>query len=214
WDVAQASLVAALREHQPDGLLGFSQGATAAALLLAHLAEAAPGTGAEATGEAAPPSGAGPLPPLPRLKVAILVAGFMPRDTRVAELVRRGGAAAAVGSGLPLPACLFVTGTTDVLVPSERSLALAACFPPSAVSTLTHGGAHLVPTCSGEFKLTLTAFLDAAAAGGPVPPAHTVQGGASPAAALSASQSAASLASANGAAPEPATLVAAAAAAK
>jgi hypothetical protein len=37
WDVTYASLCDALRQQQPDGLFGFSQGATAAALFLAAL---------------------------------------------------------------------------------------------------------------------------------------------------------------------------------
>jgi hypothetical protein len=37
WDAAYDALCGALRRQQPDGLLGFSQGATAAALFLASL---------------------------------------------------------------------------------------------------------------------------------------------------------------------------------
>lgn len=37
WDTTYASLCDALRQQQPDGLFGFSQGATAAALFLAAL---------------------------------------------------------------------------------------------------------------------------------------------------------------------------------
>lgn len=45
-------------------------------------------------------------------------------------------------------------------VPPERTQQLAACSPPSLVSWYTHGGAHLVPTCSGEFKAALVDFLE------------------------------------------------------
>ncbi|PNW85977.1 hypothetical protein CHLRE_03g201439v5 [Chlamydomonas reinhardtii] len=162
WEVSQAALVAAIKEHSPDGLLGFSQGATAAALLLAHLASPA-GAGAAEAG-----AGAGATEQeLRRLKCAVLVAGFLPRDPAVAALVQAGGP----GVGVPV---LFVSGTSDSLVPPERTAELRACFPPAVCSTFTHGGAHLVPTCSGEFKSTLVGFLDAAAAaaaaGGPAPP--------------------------------------------
>jgi hypothetical protein len=37
WDDTYASLCEALRQHRPDGLFGFSQGATATALFLASL---------------------------------------------------------------------------------------------------------------------------------------------------------------------------------
>ncbi|KAG2436656.1 hypothetical protein HXX76_006184 [Chlamydomonas incerta] len=197
WEVSQAALVAAIKEHSPDGLLGFSQGATAAALLLAHLAA---------------PGGAAAAEQQQRLKCAVLVAGFLPRDPAVAALVQ------AEGPGVRLP-LLFVSGTSDSLVPPERTAELRACFPPAVGSTFTHGGAHLVPTCSGEFKSSLVGFLDAAAAaaaaGGPAPaPLHRVASAANTSAAsasaggvagpaaggaagLSESASAASLASAS-----------------
>ncbi|KAG2497705.1 hypothetical protein HYH03_004442 [Edaphochlamys debaryana] len=176
WDVARTALVAALREHQPDGLLGFSQGATAAALLLADVA----GEGGDSGGREA----------AARLKCAILVAPFLPRDPTVAARVEAGGRAVTT----PL---LFVGGTADALVPPERTAALSACFPPSLISTFTHGGAHLVPTCSGDFKAALVAFLDAAASASGAPPAPIHRVASSTSASLSASQSAASLASAD-----------------
>ncbi|GFR40414.1 hypothetical protein Agub_g988, partial [Astrephomene gubernaculifera] len=162
------------------------QGATAAALLLAHLAGSGPAGAAAAGGEAAvsPASQA-----LRRLKCAILVAGFLPRDPAVAQLLLAGDQASATASAAgggpagqggeggarlsPVP-LLFVTGSSDALVPPDRTAQLYGCFPPARVSTFTHGGAHLVPTCSGDFKTALTAFLDAAAAGGPVPAMHRV----------------------------------------
>ncbi|GLC38996.1 hypothetical protein PLESTB_001773500 [Pleodorina starrii] len=149
WEVAQSSLLAALREHQPDGLLGFSQGATAAALLLSHLAakaaeeEADSGTSAASTQEASSY----------RLKCSILVAGFLPRDPAAAALLQDGGRRNTV----PL---LFVTGTSDTLVPPESTAKLWECFNPPTVSSYTHGGAHLVPTCSGQFKIAMAAFLE------------------------------------------------------
>ncbi|EFJ40066.1 hypothetical protein VOLCADRAFT_121759 [Volvox carteri f. nagariensis] len=195
WEVAQDSLLEALRLHQPDGLLGFSQGATAAALLLSHLAATATATATatadDATfagglkqqveqqqhdgssgdrqnggsgGEPAVASAASPAALLRSLKCAILVAGFLPRDPAVAELVRAG----SCSSRVPL---LLVTGTSDSLVPPERTAQLGACFNPATVSSYTHGGAHLVPTCSGQFKSTLVEFLDAARGRpGPGPP--------------------------------------------
>ena len=59
WDTAYAALAAALKEHQPDGVLGFSQGATATALLLACLAS----RGSEAVAREE----------LPQLKFAVMV---------------------------------------------------------------------------------------------------------------------------------------------
>ncbi len=112
--------------------------------------------------------------------VSLQVAGFLPRDPVVAQLVQQGGRLNSVPS-------LFITGTSDTLVryrltgtcsflvpaqsdyassrwqqaaalrtpclswcvqvPPDRTKQLFDCFDPSAVSTYTHSGAHLVPTC-------------------------------------------------------------------
>jgi hypothetical protein len=37
---------------------------------------------------------------------------------------------------------------------------LLETFDPSAVTVLEHPGAHFVPTCSGDYKQQLAAFLD------------------------------------------------------
>jgi hypothetical protein len=55
---------------------------------------------------------------------------------------------------------LHVHGTTDVLVPEERSRALWEAFTAGTVQRYTHGGGHMTPTCSGEWKQTLIDFLD------------------------------------------------------
>lgn len=38
-----------------------------------------------------------------------------------------------------------------------RTLELASCLPQSEV--FTHGGGHMVPSCSGDFKRTLLDFV-------------------------------------------------------
>eukprot|EP00195_Chlamydomonas_chlamydogama_P011637 CAMPEP_0202913136 /NCGR_PEP_ID=MMETSP1392-20130828/59652_1 /ASSEMBLY_ACC=CAM_ASM_000868 /TAXON_ID=225041 /ORGANISM="Chlamydomonas chlamydogama, Strain SAG 11-48b" /LENGTH=261 /DNA_ID=CAMNT_0049604281 /DNA_START=140 /DNA_END=925 /DNA_ORIENTATION=+ len=133
WEAALDVLVAAIKEHRPDGILGFSQGATATALLLACLPKV-------------------DLGDVPHPKFAIMVAGFLPRDPSYARILT---------SARPAVRSLFVYGTNDALVPPERTQQLIDTFEPSCVNTYVHGGAHLVPTCSGEFKQALVAFLDA-----------------------------------------------------
>ncbi|KAL6760299.1 alpha/beta-hydrolase [Haematococcus lacustris] len=136
WPDALSELVAAIRQHQPDGVLGFSQGATAAALLLADLQQ--------------PPSLEllqGVTPP----GFTICIAGFVPRDAEYAARLSRRPVAVP---------CLMVYGEADQLVPEERCRALAACFQPDLVRVYGHPGAHMVPSCSGAFKQALLSFLD------------------------------------------------------
>jgi len=100
----------ALAEHEPDGLFAFSQGATAAALLLGALQrEMLLEGGMEGEGE-----GGVAMP-----KFAILVGGFYPRDEQVGEGLREGG---------PTVPTLFVGGETDALVPLERTRELMGCW--------------------------------------------------------------------------------------
>lgn len=157
WDGAFDAIAAALAEHRPDGILGFSQGATAAALYVADAslrraaAAAAAGTTFEdASGSGSGPAGsAGALPQLPRF--AIVVSGFLPRDETFAARLR---------DARPAVPTLHVLGTQDKLVPEERSRDLAAVFDASTAELFAHGGAHMVPTCSGDFKAAMVAFLD------------------------------------------------------
>ena len=139
---------AALEAHAPvDGLLGFSQGATAAALYLAHAAAAGEPRGSRG-----------------QLRLAVLAAGFLPRDASYA---------AALAVGCPALPTLFVYGEADALVPEERTRGLWEAFAPGAVHRHLHGGAHWVPTCSGNFKQRLLQFFDEAkAAGGWGPGGH------------------------------------------
>lgn len=154
WPASQAAIEAALREHAPiDGLLGFSQGATAAALYLAHAG----------TEEPRRQQGAAGCGWRDQLRFAVLIAGFLPRDPSYAAALQRGGQGPAVPS-------LHITGAADALVPAERSDALRACWRSSPADAWVHPGAHMVPTCSGEAKAVVAALLDgvkqAAAAGG------------------------------------------------
>lgn len=131
WAASQAALEAALAAHAPvDGLLGFSQGATAAALFLAHR-------------EALKDSSS---------VFAVLIGGFLPRDGSYASAIR-GAAPLRVAS-------LHVTGEKDALVPPERSAELWEAFDPGRRHVSRHPGAHMVPTCSGGVKADFVEFLD------------------------------------------------------
>ena len=158
WAASQAAISAALREHAPiDGLLGFSQGATAAALFLAHAqlpgelaaepaaqqqqqqqqqqqrqqGQAADGDCTAAAAAAAEAAVAAER----RLRFAVLIAGFLPRDAGYADALRRGR---------PVLPSLHVWGAADALVPEERSRSLMDCFQPGSAEVYQHPGAHMV----------------------------------------------------------------------
>ncbi|KAL4518337.1 hypothetical protein Ndes2526A_g01226 [Nannochloris sp. 'desiccata'] len=133
WSASQEAIHAALEQNWPvDGILGFSQGATAAALYLSHA------------------SRGGNNINIPRW--AVLIGGFMPRD---------GSCAAVIKETAPLQQrSLHVTGEKDELVPTERSEELWKSFEEKYRTVYSHGGAHMVPTCSGEFKKAMVKFLD------------------------------------------------------
>eukprot|EP00798_Chlamydomonas_sp_ICE-L_P016257 gene16257-22433_t len=135
WESSLEAITEAVRIHRPDGILGFSQGATATALFLASLDAARESIGPDAK-----------LP-----SFAILVSGFLPRDEHMAGMIQ---------TQRPSTPSLFVIGEADKLIPPERTKLLMDAFHPSCFMEYVHPGAHMVPTCSGEFKASLASFLD------------------------------------------------------
>jgi pimeloyl-ACP methyl ester carboxylesterase len=134
WAASQDAIHQAIEQNWPvDGLLGFSQGATATALFLAHASR-------EENSRNIPPW-------------AVLIGGFMPRDVSYAAVLKERPSPIQQRS-------LHVTGEKDALVPTERSRELWECFDERYRSVYSHGGAHMVPTCSGEFKKAMAEFLD------------------------------------------------------
>lgn len=116
------------------GLLGFSQGACAAALYAAHCTDNAS---------------------LPQPEYFVLIAGFLPRD--------EGWARTVTEAGMPSPS-LHVFGASDCIIDSSRSIDLAESFSAEQATRFQHPGAHLVPTCTGEFRDVLRTFLTSRAA--------------------------------------------------
>ncbi|KAJ2001187.1 Ovarian cancer-associated protein 2 [Coemansia thaxteri] len=135
WSEISASLRmlgSTMREQGPfDGVMGFSQGAGMAAMLLAALQ--APGwSSGEMAGVAVP-------------RFAILIAGFYP------DMMARITTAA-----IRTPA-LVVVGTGDALVPAERGRQLAErAFARAQVAE--HAGGHFVPGNS-EWRARYREFL-------------------------------------------------------
>lgn len=130
----------AMREHRPHALLGFSQGAAAIALLLANLNRDRPPWLAEQP-----------------LLFVVMASGFLPRDPDHMELVRSHAA--------PATPALVIYGAEDKLVPPERAREVydtlaGACPTEGAIQQWQHDGAHFVPSCGGEFKQLLAAFID------------------------------------------------------
>lgn len=150
WEQSFDNIAAAVAEHRPDGIMGFSQGATATALYLADATlRANAGTPAAADGTEAPQKEHQVAAPLPRF--AIIISGFLPRDEAYASKIRE--AKTCVPS-------LFVLGTQDQLVPEQRTRDLVAAFDETSTAVFVHPGAHLVPTCSGDNKAAMVDFLD------------------------------------------------------
>ncbi|KAI9024133.1 serine hydrolase FSH [Hyaloraphidium curvatum] len=111
-----------------DGLLGFSQGAAMAALLMAKL-------------QTAPELG------LARPKFAILIAGFDPTvaDT-FAPLMNEAKVIDVEGS-------LHISGQRDTLIVPERTKHLMERFFDARAEFHSHGGGHVVPSSSGDRKI-------------------------------------------------------------
>jgi pimeloyl-ACP methyl ester carboxylesterase len=87
----------------------------------------------------------------PNTLPAMQVAGFLPRDPEYSTLLQ------TVKCTVP---ALFVVGESDELIPPDRSAALMATWHAPAAELLKHGGAHMVPTCSGPVKQQIVSFLD------------------------------------------------------
>jgi len=144
-----------VREDGPfDGILGFSQGASAGALLCSGRWP----EGLEELGEDTSPLGEDTLPlgedtsPLgedtsPRFKFAVLIGGFLPRDPKYAALIQAGS------PGFP---SLHVMGTADQMVPPARGQELMAHF--KNAELFEHPGRHGIPT-NAEFRNALKAFI-------------------------------------------------------
>jgi fermentation-respiration switch protein FrsA (DUF1100 family) len=81
------------------------------------------------------------------------VGGFLPWDVDFAENVAT--------EGLDLPV-LTIMGEADQLVPPSRSLQLCEALNSASPAYYSHGGAHMMPTCSGPCKQQIADFLDKA----------------------------------------------------
>jgi len=138
WEVSQRAIDEVLEREGPiDGMLGFSQGATAASLYIAHKL-----LGKEKHVDSRHGT----------IKFLVLVSGFIPRDDAQACIIREA-------SPIMLNT-LHVAGEQDELVPCTRSAELWNCFDPSKRSIFLHSGRHMVPTCTGKFKVELLNFMD------------------------------------------------------
>ncbi|GAB0491887.1 hypothetical protein MMPV_003142 [Pyropia vietnamensis] len=162
WPAARRYLVAALIEHAPiDGLLGFSQGATVAAVLAAATAASPPPATLSPPGQATASSAAPQTPARPeaaaaetaaltRLRFVILVSGFPPQRPHLAGLL-------SPCHPLCIPS-LHIMGEADAQVPVAASRALAECFAPAEREVYVHGGGHLVPS-GADARARVASFL-------------------------------------------------------
>ena len=144
WDATATRIADAVRTLGPfDGVLGFSQGASAAALALA-------------------------LVPSLRETVAfaILFSGFAPLDPTASAALfgprdDGGGGGGGGGDTLRGVRSLHVWGTADGMVSRERFEELRSAFRTPEPETFEHDGGHGVPF-SKEFRAALKAFALAA----------------------------------------------------
>jgi predicted esterase len=121
WTRTRDAIVAMFEREGPfDGVLGFSQGAALAALLV----------GLRATDGAS--SAERPL----RFDFAIVVSGFASNDPELARLYERK-------DGYALPS-LHLMGRADGIVPIDLSRGLASRFAHPTI--VEHGGGHVVPS--------------------------------------------------------------------
>ena len=128
-----------VRDGPYDGVLGFSQGATLATLVCALMASGSP------LALSAPP-----------FRMAVLIAGFIPRDAQVLETLAAGTAAGP----LPAPRTLWVSGSSDTFVPSQSTERLAQHF--ASAEWFKHEGGHGIPS-GADFRNTVKTFVRAAA---------------------------------------------------
>lgn len=133
WEASYNAIDEAVSQNKADVLLGFSQGATAAALYLADASKRKPA----------------PL----LLSKGVFIGGFLPRDEEYAGIIE---AAAPIDVD-----SLHVSGQKDELIPPDRSELLWRCFEERNRQTWMHEGKHMVPTCSGEFKKAMLGFVSA-----------------------------------------------------
>lgn len=140
FDAAYDAIKAAVVEHKPDVLLGFSQGASSIALFLARTQSRDPDL-------------------MEGLQSVILIGGFLPQDQSWANEI-----ATAPG---PVPVrSLHIYGATDERVTPARAQALVAPFRAVAdkanldTDEHEHPGAHMVPTTSGLFRDFLRGYFD------------------------------------------------------
>jgi pimeloyl-ACP methyl ester carboxylesterase len=134
WERTRAALVSTFERLGPfDGVLGFSQGAALAGLLV---------------GSRAPQEQSQGVPPL-SFDFAIMIGGFVSGDALLARLYLRREA-------YDLPS-LHVLGRTDVVVPPDASRELAACF--ARPTVLEHAAGHVIPSDAPARRAFLT-FLE------------------------------------------------------
>lgn len=135
WARTRAAIVSAFEREGPfDGVLGFSQGAALAALLVGLRAPDGPTTAER------------PI----RFDFAIVVGGFASNDRELARLYERSAA-------YDLPS-LHVIGRADAIVPSGDSRRLASQF--RAPVVVEHGGGHVVPVAP-DAVARVRAFVEA-----------------------------------------------------
>ena len=120
-----------------DAVLAFSQGCAVATMLLR---EAQQNKGH----------------PLAKVRFAILVGGFVPRDAAIAARLQGESDLQSYSLGVH---SLHVSGENDLLVPRLRSEALASLYDPSRVAWFDHPGRHGLPNANGAFKQELQALL-------------------------------------------------------
>jgi acetyl esterase/lipase len=136
WARTRTAIVSAFETQGPfDGVLGFSQGAALAALLV---------------GLRAPDGSTTSERPL-RFQFAIVVSGFASNDGELAHLYERREA-------YDLPSLHVIGGRADAIVPSDDSRRLASLF--RAPQIVEHGGGHVVPGAP-DVVARVRAFLEA-----------------------------------------------------
>jgi len=130
-----------LSKNKFDGVLGFSQGATMAAIVAAILERPESYPGFVVDGQ----------PIHPKLEFFIPVSGFLPLPTSFESILSK------TTPKLTTPS-LHIIGDNDIIVTPERSQTLVDACDPASTRIERHEGGHFVPS-TGRWRIFFKEYL-------------------------------------------------------
>jgi predicted esterase len=130
WEATEAAIQQALVDYAPiDGLLGFSQGASCAAVYAVKAERSAS---------------------LHKPQFVVFISGFLPKDHTWADEM--------LATGIRTPT-LHLFGEEDKIIPIEKSERLVTICSAEHAAVLPHPGGHFVPTCNAKVREPVRKFF-------------------------------------------------------